>query len=145
MSEKEKKNAFEIVIKDGKIDVGDPGSNHYGPGIAEIKGLKNGAYVAEGKWVKRKGCPVCKSITLRHESLPKKLDYRWEKGQPGTEIYVDSGLAGFFPSPKPDYNDDQWEKLNEGFDFSCGNALAGGAFWPSGFGDGIYLAETLRM
>ena len=53
-------------------------------------------------------------------------------------IGVDAGLAGFFPSPKPDYSRDEWVTLCESIRGGDEWITEDGFFSSSGYGDGGY-------
>ncbi len=69
------------------------------------------------------------------------------------EVGVDAGLAGFFASPKPDFNDDNWSELCNQMDFDSYGYLGENfnmpedikGFWtPTGYGDGGYDVRVIR-
>lgn len=54
-------------------------------------------------------------------------------------IGVDSGLAGFFIHPKPNYNDEAWIDFVENInDSEVIHSIPEGVFVSSGYGDGAY-------
>ena len=141
-----------IDIKD-KVDITDPGYDRdvwcriddvsVLPGkynckavIAEWDDEYNGASYHEKR---------VKSCQIFHEDFDKGL-YEWERIG---HIGVDAGLAGFFPSPKPDYDANKWREI---CDWTFSNEphnpmniendecyiYEGGFFTSSGFGDGSY-------
>jgi len=119
-----------LVIKD-KVDVGDPGSDVVN---AEIK-------VKAGKWrayVETADGTIAKLI-IRHEDDKEEISNTKRVACIG----VDSGLAGFYPTPKPAYNDVEWKWLCEDV-FNFGRNEEGfasyrdGVVAVSGYGDGWY-------
>jgi len=77
-------------------------------------------------------------IAICHKSFSGEIDY--ENADYVGDIGVDAGLAGFFISPKPDYTQDEWQKICNELNTS-GPAVSlnsQGFFTSSGWGDGGY-------
>ena len=60
------------------------------------------------------------------------------------EIGVDAGLAGFFMD-KPDYTDNEWDRLCNSITKGCAWIKDDGFFSSSGYGDGMYDVYAYRQ
>ena len=58
-------------------------------------------------------------------------------------IGVDAGVAGFFEN-KPDYTEEEWDKLCSKIRKGCAWIFAEGFFSESGFGDGGYTVYAFK-
>lgn len=139
-------SAIGTLEVDGTIDVTDPCYNHGTWCRINDVPMVPGKYTCcvwesrlpgfdEGDWGVRvskigiflEGTPIDQELTSSYVSLG--------------DIGVDSGLAGFFRSPKPDYTDEEWEALCKSTYNRHGiNAWIRpeGFFSSSGYGDGGY-------
>lgn len=82
----------------------------------------------EGEWGKRVA-----SISIYRNDVEIELKSMDKIGSIG----VDAGMAGFF-NDKPDFNDDEWDKLCDKVNKGDAWCLYDGIFSNSGYGDGSY-------
>lgn len=82
----------------------------------------------EGEWGKRVA-----SISIYRDDVEIELESMDKIGSIG----VDAGMAGFF-NDKPDFNDDEWDKLCDKVNKGNAWCLYDGIFSSSGYGDGSY-------
>lgn len=77
-------------------------------------------------------------IAISHTSIIGETDYK-DTDYIG-DIAVDAGLAGFFISPKPNYDQKEWQKICDGLanDRPAVSLSSTGFFTSSGWGDGMY-------
>ena len=127
-----------LNIPKGRIDITDPcyEQDSYRNGIRDYP-IESGNYNCYaiikncGKWGKR----VSELMLLKDEykKVPVFDEYIGYTG-------VDSGLAGFFITPKKDYSDDEWVKFCDelGPDNPTIKLTGEQFFSSSGFGDGEY-------
>jgi|694.fasta_scaffold142156_3 hypothetical protein len=124
---------------DGVIDITDP---CYDQDVwARLNGVRvrRGTYNANyflgdnGRIEKIAIAHISINSTMNLETLYKDVDYIGD-------IAVDAGLAGFFISPKPDYDQKEWQKICDGLatDRPAVSLNSQGFFTSSGWGDGLY-------
>ena len=130
-----------LDLNQGKVDIGDPGTSLDSPFM--IKGLD----VRPGYWstfyYPWEGQARIAELVIVHQSraykfLPMHYHHWTEIGN----VSVDSGLCGFFPSPKPMYTEEQWTNIcmmSEQLMF-----LYGSVYSTSGLGDGYYPVSVYK-
>lgn len=160
----------EIHINTNHLDVTDPGYDDDVWCRLHIKDMQPGTYNCVVKYLQEemKTKQLCKKVN----TVVKTTIYLADEGETVQRVEagrswrlagvigVDSGQAGFFPGHKPNFNDDEWEKLVDWMynrkdipqDEDKPNGYirkfdepGGESFWTaSGYGDGAYPVYAIH-
>lgn len=126
-------NCGTLDLAKGLVDISDPGYELdkylYIDSLKVKPGIWNASLLADDD-------NLIYSLKISHEDFNGKCDLEKNVG----EIGVDSGLAGFFASPRHEYTDAEWDRFVSEYyenDSVYMNTL-NGVITNSGYGDGWY-------